>query len=561
MPGLRALFLAAVTLPLLALDADAQRKPEHERVVRARAQRAQLQFESYRRRQLPVAHGRTGSSDCDVRLGRFCYWHDDAEDLPSEPEPIGKARDSFVRTLDSLARDNPADPWIAGQRVRYRVEAKRPQDALHAALGCSDAGWWCAALSGFAKHALGDYSGADSAFAAALEHMPGAQRCEWTDLRHILPDDYQGKYRRIPCDRRDSINAHIWWLADPRWGGAGNDLRTELYARLTMAEMVRQSRSTHNMAWGDDMAELMLRYGWPTAWSRGWPSASDPTQISVVGHEPSPSFEFMPSGRTLEEPLAPRLDGWTPLAERPVTRYAPAYANHFRELQPQIAWFARGDSAVVVVGYDVRIPADTVFTRDSVEAAAVLSLGPGDAAIARGLDGKRHGALVLATRRDSAIVSVEVLDSNAKALARARVGVRPPSDTNISDLLLFEGTGDLPRTFEDATARALGTLTVLRSEPFGVYWELYGDIAQADSVTYSVSVERRSTSLLRRFAERVRLAQPVLPVRMSFDAGRAAASRALVVDVGHIPPGRYTLTLRVATSGESATTQREIEVR
>jgi hypothetical protein len=80
-------------------------------------------------------------------------------------------------------------------------------------------------------------------------------------------------------------------------------------------------------------------------------------------------------------------------------------------------------------------------------------------------------------------------------------------------------------------------------------------------VTYSVSVERNAPGLLRRFAERLRMAQPVLPVRMSFDAGRASAARSLVIDVGHIPAGRYTLTLRVSTPLATANAARVIEVR
>jgi hypothetical protein len=494
-------------------------------------------------------------------LGRFCYWHDDADDLPVEPERIAKARESFLGTLDSLAIEHPTDPWIAGQRVRYLVEANRAAEAVTAASACGGNPWWCAALSGFANHSLGAYAAADSAFSEALMAMPEAKRCNWTDLHDILPDGYHRFYRNFPCEKRDSVNALIWWMADPRWSSTGNDLRTELFARLTMAQLVQQARSAHDMAWGDDMAELMLRYGWPTAWSRGWQSASDPTRISVIGHEPSPSFEFVPLAKALQQPLEARLDSWTPLAERPTTRYAPAYAKHLREIEPQVAWFRRGDSAAVVIGYDVHVRGDTVFVRDSVEAAAVISRGPHDAALARAAIGKRRGALVLAVPGDSALLSVEVTDSSTKAFARARLGVRPPSDSAVSDLLLFDGAGDLPRTFDDAVARALGTRTVPRNAPFGVYWEVYGDLAQADSVTYSISVERNAPSLMRRFAERLRLAQPVLPVRMSFDGGRASASRSLLVDVSHIPSGRYQLTLRITAVAAEAVVSREIEVR
>ncbi|MGH7713610.1 MAG: hypothetical protein ACREOG_20160, partial [Gemmatimonadaceae bacterium] len=352
----------------------------------------------------------------------------------------------------------------------------------------------------------------------------------------------------------------------PRWGGAGgasaaNDLRSEVFARLTMAELVRQSRSTHGISWGDDMAELMLRYGWPIAWSRGWQSSTDPTQISVVGHEASPSFEFIPTRSALEDPLLARREDWVPLAPRPTTRYAPGYAKHFRELAPQVAWFRRADSAHVVVGYDVRLERDSVFTRDSVEAAVALSRGPADVAIARASGASRYGALTIPTARHAALVSVEVIDSAARAFARGRFSVQPPADSSVSDLLLFDAGTGLPTTFEDAAARSLGTLSVSRAVPFGVYWELYGALAQATDVTYAVSVERRSPGLMRRLAERVRLAEPVRPVQLTFDDGRPAASRSLVVNVSHIPPGRYRLTLRVSGAQHTALAAREIDVK
>ncbi|MGH7714201.1 MAG: hypothetical protein ACREOG_23175, partial [Gemmatimonadaceae bacterium] len=89
--------LLTVTLPDCA---GAQQRDQAAR-LRARAQRAQQQFESQRRHLLPVTHGRSGSSECDVRVGRFCYWHDDADDLPAEPQRVAIAREEFLRALDS----------------------------------------------------------------------------------------------------------------------------------------------------------------------------------------------------------------------------------------------------------------------------------------------------------------------------------------------------------------------------------------------------------------------------------------------------------------------------
>lgn len=557
------LLAACASLTLSLNPASAQSRSDDVSRIRARGQKAQQQFESYRRRQLPITYGRSGSNACDVRIGRFCYWHDDAEDLPLEPQPVALARDALLRSLDSLEALARSDAWLVGQHVRYLVEADRAADALHAATECRAADWWCAALRGFSEHTLGNYEAADREFASALSGMPRAQRCRWTDLSDLLPEASRKSYRAVPCERRDSLNARIWWLADPRWGLGGNDLRTEVLARLTMSQLVQQARSAHDLSWGDDMAELMLRYGWPAAWSRAQPSSVDPTQISVIGHEPSPSFEFMPDARALNDAANAEAASWTPTAPEPLTRYAPKYARRFAELAPQVAWFARRDSGVIVAAYEVGGTHDTVFTRDSVEGAVALSRGPHDTGVAR-VKSPRRGVLVLPTEWQPALVSVEVIDSASKALGRARFATRPPADTALSDVLLFDSSGGIPESFEAATARALGTLTVSRQKPFGLYWELYGDLARTDSVTYNVSVERRGASWLRRLAERTRLVGRPEPVRVGFDErprGGMMSARSLLIDVSHIPAGEYRLTLSARSGERLLKRTRAIDVR
>ncbi len=559
--------LAAVALMLLMSAAGsvrAQVQTEDLARSRTRAVRAQQQFESYRRRQLPVTGGRSAASDCDVRIGRFCYWHDNAEDPPPEPERVAAARAAFLRALDSLGTITARDDWMVGQRVRYLVEANRSADGLRVAEACAATAWWCSALRGFARHALGAYEAADRAYSAAIAAMPAAQRCRWTDLRDLLPDGIRAAYRAVPCERRDSLNARLWWLADPRWASAGNDLRTEVYARLTMAELVQQARSAHDLSWGDDMAKLMLRYGWPTAWSRSPPSTTDAARISVVGHEPSPSYDFMPDEHAWRDPLSAEAESWRPTAERPLTRYAPAYGQRYRDIDPQVVWFARGDSAAVVVAYDVSRERDTVFTRDTVQAAVVISRGPSDMAIAQTAAGRR-GPFVVATGWAPALASVEIVDSATRAFARARWALKPPVQGMVSDLLLFDGTGGLPPTFDAAVERALGSHTVARAAPFGVYWELYGALARAQAINYNVTVERIGAGWLRRLAERARLLDRPQPVRLGFNdhagARREVTARSLLIDVSHIPPGRYRLTLTVSAEGRVAETRREVDVR
>src|SRR5881628_303284 len=129
-----------------------QRDSQH--VLRS-AREAQAEFESVRRHNLPTQFG-AGGTDCDERIGRFCFWYDDGAASPGspppEPERIGRARDRLVARLDTAAAAVPGDDWIAGQRVRYLLQSGRSADALAAAQACRAAPWWCEALAGLAQH-------------------------------------------------------------------------------------------------------------------------------------------------------------------------------------------------------------------------------------------------------------------------------------------------------------------------------------------------------------------------------------------------------------------------
>ena len=118
--------------------------PDSQHILRS-ARAAQAAFESIRRHNLPQEPGH-GGSDCDERIGRFCYWYDgDDETLrppPLESGTITRARDRLLATLDSAALALPGAEWIAGQRVRYLLQSGRPAEALAAARTCRAAPWW-----------------------------------------------------------------------------------------------------------------------------------------------------------------------------------------------------------------------------------------------------------------------------------------------------------------------------------------------------------------------------------------------------------------------------------
>src|SRR5437016_4945882 len=118
--------------------ATAAQLPDSQHILRS-ARAAQADFESIRRHNLPKEPGH-GGADCDVQIGRFCYWYDDAAEPqrppPLESEAITRARDRLLATLDTAALALPGDEWLAGQRVRYLLQSGRSVDALLAARAC-----------------------------------------------------------------------------------------------------------------------------------------------------------------------------------------------------------------------------------------------------------------------------------------------------------------------------------------------------------------------------------------------------------------------------------------
>ena len=564
-----------VSLSLQSAEATAYAGRYHQPPARIDSQRvlrdarsAQTSFERIRRANLPLDNG--GSSRrCDVRVGRFCYWWDDGE-FPAPPE-LPRTKSARAELIDRLARAAdalPGDRWIAGQRVRYLVEDGRAADAAIAAAECRAEAWWCAALAGFAYHAAQDFARADSAFDAALTAMPEATRCRWTDISLLLDGDVRKRYERSPCSERASFESRFWALSRPLYLLPANDLRTEHFARLTMAELIRTSRYPHQLPWGDDSQELLVRYGWETGWTRTPPSMYTSGDVHVVGHEPTPAFDFVPDWDVLASPDSAEDADWAlhdPLAQ---SRYAPRYARSVGALDHQIAFFRRGDSAVVLAAFDART--QTGFERDTIDAALAIAPpeAPDSVSITSDTLAARRHVLMMPTAWQPRIVSVEARDSAARRVARVRAVARPPTSSGrvtMSDLLLFDDPSSLPASLDEAMPRARGTSRVERSKPVGVYWEMYGVNLVGDTLSYQLTVVREGKSWLRRAAERLGVVERRLPVRMEWNEPTArpgaARSRALALDFSTLPEGRYRIELTLEAANQTvATAVREVEV-
>ena len=541
---------------------------DSQRVVRD-ARSAQANFERTRRANLPMDNW--GSSGrCDVRVGRFCYWWDDGEfPPPAEPPKTKAARVALLERLAQGAQRVPGDGWIAGQRVRYLVEDSRAQDAVSAARECRADASWCTALAGFAFHAAGDFLRADSAFDVALAAMPERDRCHWTDISLLLEGGARKRYERLSCAQRGEFEARFWALSRPLYLVPANDFRTEHFARLTMARLIRMSGYPHDMAFGEDSEELLMRYGWETGWTRSAPSVSSPFDVHVIGHEPTPAFDFVPAADVLAVPDSAAASDWELHDRMAQSRYAPRYARSVGQLDHQIAFFRRGDSALVVAAFDATAQAG--FTHDTIDAAFAVAPAtrPDSAIVSRDAAALRRGVLVMTAEWRPAIISVETRDSAERRVARARAVFRPPSSSGrvtISDLLLFDDPTNLPTSLDEATARARGSMKIDRSKPVGVYWEMYGVSPAGETLAYRLTVTRERTPWYRRAAEKLGVVERRAPVRMQWDEPSArpgaAHTRALAVDFSTLPEGRYRIELTLETGSLTiATANRTVDVK
>jgi hypothetical protein len=526
-----------------------------------RSKSAQVSFERSRRSLLPASSSNGGR--CDVRLGRYCWWYDESTPtFPPESEIIGRRRAELLAQLDGMAFRYPGDDWIAGMRVHYRLDARDLVGADTVARSCRATGWWCAALVGYVAHARGDGRRADSAFASAIASMPVDVGCAWRSIAPLLADDERDEYERRPCNARAELEKRYWLLSRPQLASTANEWQNEFNVRRVLVRLGERAATPYPMTWGDDAAELVLRYGWPSSWSRVVTSGVPGSEPSVVGHDPSPSFSFAPA-RWLADSMTQMPDeAWEPNALRAEARYAPRLVRRLSGVAVQIARFRRGDSSLVVAAFssaDDSLHAPMAFL-GAAEVDGAVRFSPPDSA--------RTGIARVMLAGAPFVVGVEVTDTSTQTLARRRIGFVPAIDSarlSVSDLLLYRA-GEMPATsLDSALALAIPGDTVTRNRQLGLFWETYGLAAEGETLDLAVSVERVDHSWIRSARQRLGLTPVDTPIRIRWTDARPPANRtaahAVSLDLANLDSGRYRLTLALTPEGGApVSTTREIEL-
>lgn len=592
MPARVAVTMVMGILPVLRGPVTAQSAPAPQAAVdsarvEAQARHAVDRYEATRRRHLPV-DARWQESPCDQRVGRLCWRLNAATawEPGGSPLVVLEARDSLLTLLARAESLEPGDAWIVGQRVRYLLAAGDVRAALAAAAGCGRGGppgWQCDALSGLALHAAGFYPESETAFDSALAAMSPARRARWQDVSQLV-DGTTDRLLKDAAARspaaRDSVLARMWHLADPLYLLPGNDRRTEDLARRTVAWIRSGAPSPYGFAWGSDVAELILRYGWELGWRRVAPAAEAPAPFSVVGFQSPDVRTFLPSGALVRAPLEVASKAVAPTMSRFArTGYAPAYAPVFLPMKSRLLVFTRGDRSLVAATYE--LPADTTErTRVGLRAGYRPPLALQDEPVRAGLfldpmngspvqagtgSGAPQGVLLLNTPAGAYRASVEVLDART-----GRAGVRrdafrirrvAPDVPALSPLMLVRGDS-LPRSTVAALRRMRLRNDVDAGRLLVVAWELWGlgaQEGQGTSLHYRLSLQPAKRSFFGRIGAAFGLARPSAVVEWDEPApnGLGPTFRATTLALPAVDPGDYPLHLQVSAAGRSPLVREE----
>jgi hypothetical protein len=349
-------------------------------------------------------------------------------------------------------------------------------------------------------------------------------------------------------------NERLWWLADPLHSRPGNDRRTEHFSRLTLNRLQERASSGYGIGWGVDLAEILVRYGWPSHWTQDWPRLYSDARPPITAHHWMPSYHFLPRAAALDLRTAGE-DAWSLRGPQPRERYAPRYGS-FAWLEHQLAAFRRGDSLIVVAAYDAT--ADTIMADTLVDAALVLTNGPrpSDSAAVIVPGAPRSGRLVVRVADAPLLASVEVIGERRIHWARSAVATALSRGRRIvlSDLAFFTPGDSLPTTFDEFLI-AMRTRTTARSdERLGLYWELSGAIDERTPLSARIDVVREGRSWLRRTGERIGVVEPQRGVRLGWgevaSAREGALPRAVSLDLSTLEPGSYRIEVTIQAEGE-----------
>ena len=549
----------------------------------------------------------------------------DAPLLPRFVDSIVDRRTQLLALLDSLQTLHPADDWLSGQRVRFAMDAGDLRRAFTAASSCAGQAWWCTALKGAVAQAQGNVRTADSLLRASVRAMSATDRCAWMSIDELLPTADRDDYESMSCDQRVSLAERYFWLSDPILADSVNErldahLGRRILIALHAAVEVDERHDRTPARGGDAVAEMLMRYGWPTAavWGGKTIDAAHSSYLRRSAH-PAPPFStaeyslgrahYAPARHALMHPDSARATDWelhSSLGEWSVFDSTDAYwwpQEHMRDTRRRmVALPAPGQVAMWRRQHDVRVAAVLDLGRHAsadvspmlshvLGVSFVTSAAPDHFEIVaqRAYDlrdsTKRVPMLIDGVMRARDVIADIVVGvpnpniSSQKEVARVRWGISTPLPLDsltrgaiaLSDpaLVHVDESGAIDASLEQMIPRLRANIIVEGARRVGVFWESYG-VAPGDTVGTTVRVlPVSSASLLRRLTSAVHLTSDgqtslVVSWKEPPRASRTASAnddvtisaRTLVLDLSRANPGEYWLEISAASSSGATATAR-----
>jgi hypothetical protein len=501
----------------------------------------------------------------------------------------------LMRELDAAQKRLPGDRWIVGQRVFQLMQHGEMERSLEVARSCRSDQWWCAGLVGFVSAVMGHDARADSAFSAALNAMTPGERCLWDDAGDLLHgDDGRRWYAQLSCEEKQRTNEALWWLADPLYLTPGNERRSAHYFRQVFQQVFFDSndrlpepllppppgsRSRRTVGWADIQNPAMKVSGLSVFEKTIWIDAAVTSIVRSMGvpsffmvqvepgiipdtlillQYPQPTYHFIPTLAAAREPLSAVESDWDLHSITASERYHPRFGV-FAPLEHQVAWFRRGDSAVVVAAADV---SNNVLLHDNpnalVTSALALTTEPGDVRLYRdSLPNTRTTFSVLAPA-ESSIVSLEAMVAGKGAM-RARFASGPPpmpaQRVTMSDILVLrrDSSDVLPASLIAASRAAIAGPGVREGGSLVAFWEVYG-VLPGDTLSFTISASQKGATTLTRLGRLIGVGARETATGASWTehvaAANAVEARSVAVDVSTLGRGKYTLSLETSVKGQ-----------
>jgi len=486
-------------------------------------------------------------------------------------------RAQLIPKLEARARVAGNSEWLFRQRVGFAIKNDELERADAIAHSCDDGEWWCQTLRGLTAHLLHPGDGLahfDSAFVLVARNprrVPSGQfawgagpnaRCEWSDIRAVVPLEMLDEVRRSPCPEGEELRTRFWWLTDPLWTRDGNERYLEHLARQVMIRMDLDVQELLDAAaeepqyesWMWESVDVQASYGHVVR--EGFPNSNTDSCwdqdrhdrvsrcTSNRGEERMVSYvhggySFALDDERIRRPLESTADDWAVQWEGegcqpPWTvegcgprslprRRSYELVNHegcqrpwtleecgpermitrerWHNLDHQAVVLRRGAQWFVVTA--ARVP-EELGSLDGLQPA--LALGRVEELdlqiVPAGIDEDR--TFRASTRVDTAAYLASIEAVGEEEIGRARFGAMPQPLTDgfgVSDLALLDPlfeSGSLP--LEQAL---LPSLDLAAGGHVGLYFEVYG-LGEDEAIDFTLTSEKLNASLFHRLASRTR---------------------------------------------------------